>query len=191
MVFTSFETVTEKQNLTKENDTSTTATEEMPDTGKTGTMRSSVCLKKKNRKSRRIPYKHFAFPFRSCTREQSSLLCPHSHLCSSHSSCFPDALQEQWVKQHYIFNLAITDFCIQAFELVRSVKLIHRSGFSAEVHWSNEDHRRIHYLFFCTGCTGWAPLWCKAILNNQHSFVSANKCTPNKQLLNDKSQKVM
>lgn len=47
MVFTSFETVTEKQNLTKENDTSTTATEEMPDTGKTGTMRSSVCLKKK------------------------------------------------------------------------------------------------------------------------------------------------
>lgn len=190
MVFTSFETVTEKQNLTKENDTSTTATEEMPDTGKTGTMRSSVCLKK-NRKSRRIPYKHFAFPFRSCTREQSSLLCPHSHLCSSHSYCFPDALQEQWVKQHYIFNLAITDFCIQAFELVRSVKLIHRSGFSAEVHWSNEDHRRIHYLFFSTGCTGWAPLWCKAILNNQHSFVSANKCTPNKQLLNDKSQKVM
>lgn len=147
--------------------------------------------KKKKRKSRRIPYKHFAFPFRSCTREPSSLLCPHSRLCSSHSYCFPDALQEQWVKQHYIFNLAITDFCIQAFELVRSVKLIHRSGFSAEVHWSNEDHRRIHYLFFGTGCTGWAPLWCKAILNNQHSFVSPNKCTPNKQLLNDKSQKVM
>lgn len=49
MVFTSFETVTEKQNLTKENDTSTTATEEMPDTGKTGTMRSSVCLKKKQK----------------------------------------------------------------------------------------------------------------------------------------------
>lgn len=51
MVFTSFETVTEKQNLTKENDTSTTATEEMPDTGKTGTMRSSVCLKKKKKEN--------------------------------------------------------------------------------------------------------------------------------------------
>lgn len=46
MVFTSFETVTEKQNFTKENDTSTTATvtEEMPDTGKTRTMRSSFCF---------------------------------------------------------------------------------------------------------------------------------------------------
>lgn len=40
MVFTSFETVTEKQNFPEENDTSTTATptEEMPGTGKTGTM---------------------------------------------------------------------------------------------------------------------------------------------------------